>query len=1040
MLDQDQSDRSATLLPLVTVIVLAYNGREHLRVCLPTVLAQTYPADRTEVLVVDNASSDGSYEEVQEQFPSVRLMRNPLNYGFARGNNIGARVARGEYVAFLNQDTRADRHWLAELMAPILAARRTGDRDLVCTGAKMLSWDGQVIDFAGGRMNVTGKATQIGAGQPDGPDYSIERETLFACGGAMLIDRQVFLNAGGFDDDYFVLFEDVDLGWRLWVLGYRIMFAPKAIVYHRLHASVGQVHDVHKQLIFERNALFSILKNYDDANLGRVLPASLLLTIYRVLAELREAGLQRDDYDIRSGNRHSPPEVLLSAPGASLLLALDEVLERLPGLFERRRVIQARRRRSDAAIAPLFGAPLEPLDHVAGFSEASFTLMEGLAIDAGVAAVGRRVMIVSLDMLPTSGRTATLIAALSQAGHALIGAVHERSRALHPGAAEPFPIVTWSETTLPTVVAEQRPDALLVVDWQPAIWLDPMCQPVRIPTIVDLAAPLAERGPWSPAGQVLPAAGTLVAALGAVDWVICATEEVVASFEPWLTKAGFDLTGPHGRPLVVDESQLGTAGGFAPIDRFLRQPRLRPRSPIGTPLVVTPLQAAARVVQAAPANGPGGPTGEAGTATGAEGSAHPPHVAEPMVQPSPNGTSMSGSAWPERLSVVVPTYDRPDMLAMVLEGLAAQTWPRDRLEIIVIDDGGALPAAPVVEAVAARGLPVTSERQANAGPAAARNRGIRRATGQVVVFLDDDCVPRPTWLAEHAGGHRRPGLVTTGPIAWHPSVRVTPLLRFAGERTLFNIDLVSVPDDAPFVTFYTANAAVDRDLALAAGLFDEEFTRAAWEDTEFAYRLRQAGARFVFRPEAVVEHLRGFDLAGFLRRERVAGYEAVRAWTKHPELRSMIGMQPVVGDQIEQHFFESAGRYAWLIGAAEALGTDGPGASILDTLLIHAGDEPDLERWRAEYVREREREMSQEYARQQATINELFGNNDRLQKRLKRLEAELAEARKRHEDLHVAYQAQNLWAREMEARLKLAGSGTGLVARTLARLRGTPVS
>ena len=89
------------------------------------------------------------------------------------------------------------------------------------------------------------------------------------------------------------------------------------------------------------------------------------------------------------------------------------------------------------------------------------------------------------------------------------------------------------------------------------------------------------------------------------------------------------------------------------------------------------------------------------------------------------------------------------------------------------------------------------------------------ATGQVLVFLDDDCVPTPGWLAEHARGHRQPGLVTTGRIAWHPTVRQTPLVRFAGERALFNFDLVTVPDDAPFATFYTANAASSSIAAFA---------------------------------------------------------------------------------------------------------------------------------------------------------------------------------------------------------------------------------
>jgi GT2 family glycosyltransferase len=104
----------------------------------------------------------------------------------------------------------------------------------------------------------------------------------------MLIDRAVFLDSGGFDEDYFLFFEDVDLGWRLWVLGYRVHLVPRAVTYHRLHASTGELQDVAKRLIFQRNALFSVLKNYDERNLGRVLPATLLLTVQQVLAELEQ--------------------------------------------------------------------------------------------------------------------------------------------------------------------------------------------------------------------------------------------------------------------------------------------------------------------------------------------------------------------------------------------------------------------------------------------------------------------------------------------------------------------------------------------------------------------------------------------------------------------------------------------------------------------------------------------------------------------------------------------------------------------------------
>jgi GT2 family glycosyltransferase len=389
---------------------------------------------------------------------------------------------------------------------------------------------------------------------------------------------------------------------------------------------------------------------------------------------------------------------------------------------------------------------------------------------------------------------------------------------------------------------------------------------------------------------------------------------------------------------------------------------------------------------------------------------------------------------PERLSVVVPTFNRPEMLARVLAGLEAQTWPRERFEVIVVDDGGETPAEPVVRAAAERGLPAVGERQENAGPAAARNRGSRRASGEVIVFLDDDCAPTPTWLEEHARAHTRRGLAAVGRIEWHPDLPITPLMRFVGEHFLFHFNLIGLDDDAPFPLFYTANGSVDREAALAAGLFDESFRRAAWEDSELAYRLRLAGVRFLFRPEALVHHLRGVDLGGFLRRERTAGYEGVRTWTKHPELRRIIGMDRILGDAVEASFFESAGNYAWQIGASEALGPGGPGAAVLETLTTELGAGTDLERWRDAYIRERERQARAELARRQQTIEALRLRAERLESETLSLRQELAEAERVNGELQRGLEEQSLWARDLEARLTASEAG-GVAQRLVGRLR-----
>jgi GT2 family glycosyltransferase len=263
-------------LPAVSVIILNYNSLPHLSDCFDSLLRLEYPADRVELILADNASTDGSVEWLMAHYPIARVVLNGANLGFAGGNNEAAKAARGEWLAFLNPDTRVDPHWLAELIEPIQR-----DPQLACVASKMLSWNGTTIDFADAAINFMGWGCQPGFGSRDLSQYDREKDLLFACGGALLIKRQTFLDTGGFDADYFAYFEDVDMGWRLWLYGQRVVYAPQAIVYHRHHGSWDSVNSLKRWLLAERNTLYTIIKNYDADNLARVLPAALLLVLQR---------------------------------------------------------------------------------------------------------------------------------------------------------------------------------------------------------------------------------------------------------------------------------------------------------------------------------------------------------------------------------------------------------------------------------------------------------------------------------------------------------------------------------------------------------------------------------------------------------------------------------------------------------------------------------------------------------------------------------------------------------------------------------------
>ena len=272
----------------VSVAVLSWNGREHLATCLPALAAQTDPGVPWEVLVLDNGSTDGTAAWVRERHPEVRLLESPVNLGFCAGGNRLVQAAAGDAVAFLNNDTRPDRRWLAVLVDALAAALA----EVAAVFGMIVDWTGERLDFARGVMTFDGHAFQAGFGRPlaavtaagaagPGAVPADGAELFFACGGNMLIRRASYLAAGGFDDDYFAYLEDVDLGWRLWAGGERVRFARDAVVHHRSMATSDLLGAFNRGFLFERNAYLTAYKNYQAGLWEQVMPALLLTLISR---------------------------------------------------------------------------------------------------------------------------------------------------------------------------------------------------------------------------------------------------------------------------------------------------------------------------------------------------------------------------------------------------------------------------------------------------------------------------------------------------------------------------------------------------------------------------------------------------------------------------------------------------------------------------------------------------------------------------------------------------------------------------------------
>jgi GT2 family glycosyltransferase/glycosyltransferase involved in cell wall biosynthesis len=338
-------------LPTLSICVLNYNGRRFLEGCFDSLLAVSYPREQIDLILVDNASTDDSLEFMRTYYPQVRLLQRDRNEGFSKANNFAATMATGKYVAFLNNDMHLDREWALEMVRPL-----SRGESVVCTASKILSRDGKQIDFVGGGINFYGHGLSDAYGMPnDDRLYTEEKPIPFACGGAMLIDRQVFLTVGGFDEDLYAYFEDTDLGWRLWVLGYEVIFAPKAVAYHHHHGTWERLSFTQRFTLLERNALYSIIKNYEQVNLDRILPLALLLAVKRFTLQ---SGLDWRSFvpgSTGAATKEAKEEkVKLSRQAFSSLAAIDQVTENVVPLMEKRRRIQSARTRTDAEFIALF--------------------------------------------------------------------------------------------------------------------------------------------------------------------------------------------------------------------------------------------------------------------------------------------------------------------------------------------------------------------------------------------------------------------------------------------------------------------------------------------------------------------------------------------------------------------------------------------------------------------------------------------------------------------------------------------------------------
>lgn len=238
----------------VTIIIPNYNGKRFMEPCLASLKEQTY--QDYDILVVDNASSDGSLEYMAEHYPDIEVLPLNKNYGFSKAVNVGIRHAKTPYVILLNNDTTVDTHYIEEMLKAIEHSPR-----IFSVSSKMIQmYHPELIDSAGDMYTVLGWGYCRGSNMSTSTHTS-PKDIFSACAGAAIYRRSVFEQIGYFDENHFAYLEDIDVGYRAKIYGYKNMYCPTALVYHVGSGTSGSKYNSFKVKLSARNSIYLNYKN-----------------------------------------------------------------------------------------------------------------------------------------------------------------------------------------------------------------------------------------------------------------------------------------------------------------------------------------------------------------------------------------------------------------------------------------------------------------------------------------------------------------------------------------------------------------------------------------------------------------------------------------------------------------------------------------------------------------------------------------------------------------------------------------------------------
>ena len=264
--------------PKVTVVIVNWNGERFLERCLAELIVQTVTPH--EIILLDNASTDRSVE-IARRFPAVRLMLLDRNTGFARGNNLAIEAAseESEWIALVNPDAFAEPRWLEALLEAMQANPKFD-----FFGSKLVNAvDPTLLDGAGDTYHLSGFVWRTAHGTPVSGSAESKREVFSPCAAAALYRRSVLREIGGFDEDYFCYVEDVDLGFRLRLAGYRCLYIPQSVALHIGSGTTGGQHSDFALYHGHRNLIWTFVKDMPGILFWLLLPLHVFLNLVSII-------------------------------------------------------------------------------------------------------------------------------------------------------------------------------------------------------------------------------------------------------------------------------------------------------------------------------------------------------------------------------------------------------------------------------------------------------------------------------------------------------------------------------------------------------------------------------------------------------------------------------------------------------------------------------------------------------------------------------------------------------------------------------------